>query len=108
MNLAQKIQSEISDIPAEVQAEVLDFIQFLKQRRQAAKAPAPVFSPGKMGVAVEKILQPLGSQAVEFFLAVALYHARKISFSAAANLAGLSFEDFATHLREHFRLLAER
>lgn len=50
----------------------------------------------------ETILEPLGNQAGEFFLAAALYHSHKISFSAAAHLAGLSFEDFAARLREHF------
>ncbi len=50
----------------------------------------------------EEVLEPLGTQAAEFFLAAALYHARKISFAAAAHLAGLSLEDFAARLREHF------
>jgi hypothetical protein len=50
----------------------------------------------------EDVLAPLGYKAGVFFLVAALYHARKVSFSAAANLAGLSFEDFAARLREHF------
>jgi predicted HTH domain antitoxin len=49
-----------------------------------------------------EILEPLGQGAGDFFLAAALYHARKISFLAAAKLAGLEFEDFAARLREHF------
>ncbi|MCP4698954.1 MAG: hypothetical protein GY862_19195 [Gammaproteobacteria bacterium] len=50
----------------------------------------------------EELLEPLGVQAAEFFLAAALYHAHKVSFFVAARLAGLSFEDFAARLREHF------
>jgi predicted HTH domain antitoxin len=51
---------------------------------------------------VSDILQPLGHQAAEFFLAASLYHARKISFMTAAQLAGLDFESFKTRLIEHF------
>ncbi len=36
------------------------------------------------------ILQPLGVNAGDFFLAASLYHARKVSFAAAAELAGTS------------------
>ena len=50
----------------------------------------------------DDILQPLGSRAAEFFLAASLYHARKISFSAAAHMAGLNFDSFKTRLTEHF------
>ena len=50
----------------------------------------------------DDILQPLGSHAAEFFLAASLYHARKISFAAAANMAGLNFDSFKTLLTEHF------
>lgn len=50
----------------------------------------------------DDILQPLGSHAAEFFLAASLYHARKISFAAAAHMAGLDFESFKTRLTEHF------
>lgn len=50
----------------------------------------------------DEILQPLGSHALEFFLAASLYHARKISFAAAAHMAGLEFEAFKTRLTEHF------
>ena len=49
----------------------------------------------------EEILEPLGWRAADFFLAVSLYHSRKISFEAAASLAGLSFEDFNQRLKEH-------
>ena len=48
------------------------------------------------------ILQPLGHHAAEFFLAASLYHARKVSFMTAAQLAGLDFESFKTRLLEHF------
>ena len=50
----------------------------------------------------EEILEPLGKASTNFFLAAGLYHAHKLSFSAAAHLADLSFEDFAARLREHF------
>ena len=50
----------------------------------------------------DDILQPLGSSAAEFFLAASLYHARKISFASAAQLAGLDFESFKSRLIEHF------
>ncbi|EDN69627.1 hypothetical protein BGP_2694 [Beggiatoa sp. PS] len=48
------------------------------------------------------VLEPFGNQAAEFFLAASLYHAHKVSFGAAAALAGLSFEAFHHRLREHF------
>lgn len=50
----------------------------------------------------DEILQPLGSHALEFFLAACLYHARKISFASAAHMAGLGFDAFKTRLSEHF------
>ena len=50
----------------------------------------------------EEVLQPLGNNAAEFFMAASLYHARKISFSAAAALANLSFDEFLFRLKEHF------
>lgn len=50
----------------------------------------------------EDILQPLGHHAAEFFLAASLYHARKISFTSAAHMAGLDFDGFNVRLAEHF------
>ena len=50
----------------------------------------------------EEVLEPLGKESANFFLAAALYHAHRLSFAAAASLAGLRFEDFAARLREHF------
>ena len=50
----------------------------------------------------EDLLHPFRSNAVEFFLAASLYHARKISFALAAKMAGLSFESFQARLTEHF------
>ena len=55
--------------------------------------PNPTFSD---------VLFPLGAGAREFFLAASLYHAHKVSFSAASALAGLGFEEFHYRLREHF------
>jgi predicted HTH domain antitoxin len=52
--------------------------------------------------AFEEILEPLGAQSAHFFLAAGLYHAKKVSFHRAAQLAGLSFEDFKAGLKEHF------
>jgi len=51
---------------------------------------------------LNEVIQPLGNNAVEFFLAASLYHARKVSFASAAHLAGLSFEGFRYRLEEHF------
>jgi hypothetical protein len=59
----------------------------------AAPQINPAFSP---------VLEPLGTKAGDFFLAASLYHAHKVSFSAAAALAGLQFEEFHYRLREHF------
>lgn len=50
----------------------------------------------------EEVLEPLGPKAAEFFLAASLYQAHKVSFAAAAALAGLSFVAFNERLREHF------
>lgn len=50
----------------------------------------------------EEVLEPLGAKAASFFLAAGLYHARKVSFSAAAELADLSFDAFLHRLQEHF------
>lgn len=49
-----------------------------------------------------EILEPLGTQSAQFFLAASLYHAKKVSFHRAAELAGLSFEEFKDRLKEHF------
>lgn len=53
----------------------------------------PDFSP---------VLEPLGAGAGDFFLAAGLYHAHKISFSAAAALANLGLEEFHHCLNEHY------
>ncbi|MBF0239765.1 MAG: UPF0175 family protein [SAR324 cluster bacterium] len=50
----------------------------------------------------EEILDSLGGQSAEFFLAASLYHAHKVSFHRASELAGLSFMDFQARLKEHF------
>lgn len=48
-------------------------------------------------------LHPLGAGAIDFFLAASLYQARKISFSAAADLAGLSLVRPYRYLESVFR-----
>lgn len=48
------------------------------------------------------VLESLGSGAGDFFLAASLYHAQKISFGAAAALAGLGYQEFHYRLKEHF------
>ncbi|MGB4336227.1 MAG: hypothetical protein WBJ41_15415 [Chromatiaceae bacterium] len=58
-----------------------------------AQTMNPDFSP---------VLEPLGQGAANFFLAAGLYHAHKISFAAAAALAGLGFDEFHYRLKEHF------
>lgn len=50
----------------------------------------------------DEVLEPHGDQAASFFLAAGLYHARRISFAAAAALADLSFEAFLYRMQEHF------
>ncbi len=50
----------------------------------------------------EEILEPLGAQSTQFFLAASLYHAGKVSFQRAAELAELSFDEFKARLKEHF------
>lgn len=50
----------------------------------------------------DDVLQSLGKNAAEFFLAASLYHARKVSFESAAHMAGLDFESFKSRLAEHF------
>lgn len=48
------------------------------------------------------VLYPLGMGAGDFFLAAGLYHAHKVSFGTAAELAGLGYEEFHYRLKEHF------
>lgn len=48
------------------------------------------------------VLESLGKGASDFFLAAGLYHAHKVSFAAAAALAGLGYEEFHYRLKEHF------
>ena len=50
----------------------------------------------------EEVLKPLGDKAAAFFLAADLYHANELSYEAAAEMAGLSFDDFGKKLTEHF------
>ncbi len=51
----------------------------------------------------QEVLEPLGSNAANFFLAASLYHAQAVSFARAAELAGLSWQDFLQRLQEHFQ-----
>ncbi|MDY6850023.1 MAG: hypothetical protein AB7F20_01320 [Geoalkalibacter sp.] len=51
---------------------------------------------------LDEVLGPEGAKSANFFLAAGLYHARQISFSTAASLAGLSFEAFRYRLCEYF------
>jgi hypothetical protein len=50
-----------------------------------------------------EVLEPLGRNAANFFLAASLYYAQMVSFTRAAELAGLSVTDFLQRLREHFQ-----
>ena len=52
--------------------------------------------------AFSDVLEPLDQGAADFFLAASLYHARQVSFEAAAHLAGLDFEGFRERLEKHF------
>jgi len=59
-------------------------------------------SDAALNSAFSDVLEPLGQGAADFFLAASLYHARQVSFEAAAHLAGLDFENFHERLEEHF------
>ena len=48
------------------------------------------------------VLETLGKGASDFSLAAGLYHANKVSFGAAAALAGLGYDEFHFRLKEHF------
>jgi len=50
----------------------------------------------------EEVLKPLGDKAAAFFLAASLYHANELSYASAAEIAGLSFDEFSKKLSEHF------
>jgi hypothetical protein len=59
-------------------------------------------STQQLNAGFAEVLLPLGTGAGDFFLAASLYHAHKVSFSPASELAGLGFEEFHYRLREHF------
>ncbi|MDU9047808.1 MAG: hypothetical protein Q3M30_03085 [Candidatus Electrothrix sp. Rat3] len=44
------------------------------------------------------------AELARFLLAAGMYHANKISFQAAADLSGLSFDGFKKRLREYFSM----
>jgi len=46
MNLVQEIQTQITGIPTDIQAEILDFIKFVKQQRRVAKTT--LFPPSRL------------------------------------------------------------
>ena len=50
----------------------------------------------------DEILDPLGNNSAEFFMAASLYHAKNVSFAKGASLANLSFDAFLHRLEEHF------
>lgn len=58
--------------------------------------------PSEINAMFEEVLEPFGTRAADFFLAAALYHARKVSYGRAAAMAGLSFKPFGHRLKEHF------
>jgi hypothetical protein len=59
--------------------------------------PTPTINPD-----FAPLLETLGQDASDFFLAASLYHAHKVSFATAAALAGLGYEEFHYRLKEHF------
>jgi len=61
-----------------------------------------VFMATLLSKEFDEVLEPLGYQAANFFLAASLYHAHKVSFSVAAELAELDFTAFMCRLQEHF------
>lgn len=48
MNYSQQIQSQLLDLPVDLQVEVLDFIKFVKHQRQIAKPATPLFPPTRL------------------------------------------------------------
>jgi predicted HTH domain antitoxin len=60
------------------------------------------FFPTVKSTEFEELLEPFGQNATQFFLAASLYHAHKVSFAKASELAGLSFDEFNYRLKEHF------
>ena len=48
------------------------------------------------------VLKMLSRGSPDFFLAASLYHAREVSFAAAAELAGMDVLTFGAKLSEHF------
>ena len=57
MNLAQQIQSQVAGLPDDLQAEILDFICFIKQRRKPA-VPLFVEKPGNSGTILNLLRSP--------------------------------------------------
>ncbi len=49
MTTLSNIQSEIAALPPNLRAEVLDFVQFVKQRHGLPTAPAAVAGPAETG-----------------------------------------------------------
>jgi hypothetical protein len=56
----------------------------------------------RLSSAFAEVLEVLGENSAEFYLAASLYHARKVSFSAAAALADMDPSAFHDRLRENF------
>ena len=50
----------------------------------------------------DELLEGLGQNAADFFLATSLYHTSHVSFERAAALAGLNLKTFHHRLQEHF------
>ncbi|GEM_PF-670113 len=48
MNLTQEIQSQVTGLSSDLQAEILDFIKFVKYQRRIVKPLAPLFPPTRL------------------------------------------------------------
>jgi hypothetical protein len=48
MNLSQEIQSQVTGLSTDLQAEILDFIKFVKYRRRTVKPLVPLFPPTRL------------------------------------------------------------
>lgn len=88
---------------------LLESIAELEQAGDTERLPTRRLNPELEPISVAQInpafapvLESLGQGAGDFFLAAGLYHARKVSFAAAAALAGLGFDEFHCRLKEHF------
>jgi hypothetical protein len=65
MNIAEEIHNEVINLPIDLQTEVLDFIQRLRQERVMAKSPDKLFPPTKLEDVIGCLRYPGPPKTVE-------------------------------------------